>query len=45
MQGEKKSCFYSNLLMLKHVPSRRSSSHSSIVSYVNAVGQVILLVG
>lgn len=41
----KKSCSYSNLLILKHVPSHRSSRHSSIVSHVKAVGQVVLLVG
>jgi hypothetical protein len=40
-----KSSFYSNLLILEHVPLRKSSVYRSIVSHVEAFEQVILLVG
>ena len=41
----KKSSFYSSSSILEHVPSRKSSMNSSIVSHVEAFEQVILLVG
>ncbi|KAH8642561.1 hypothetical protein IG631_00024 [Alternaria alternata] len=41
----RKSSFYSNSLILEHVPSRNSSTHGSIVSHVEAFDQIALFVG
>jgi hypothetical protein len=41
----KRSSFYSDSLVLEHVPLRKSSTYRSIVSHVKAFEQVILLVG